>query len=613
MWWHAPGSLLKAKGYFLGERDNFIGRLGILRSVCGVAILAGIAIAYPEYSRSLPEVAPANGVGGWVTASQVAGNCLFTVLYGLCIFLLCLIVFGVAILALARSGSRLAMLRDLRWPFIAFAVFVGLMFVTVGPFYLISDVLNSSVVQVNPGEGIGSLLVGLVLNVALLVVTVIAAIILAPWYVKGIYFAAVDVFRADDAHPLLAPFATTVASWTLAIVALLAGGPTGLPRGLALLIVLGGPTTVSILNTVACVRLLRDYHCLLFRDGPGRYSREEPRTTGHSRAVGVAERRLVISAATGIAVLNLLLVIFVAPGTHQLASASSRPAATSLRWSFTAEGSYITDPAAAGGTIYIGSDNGLVYALDAATGSARWSYPTAGGGFSNAAVAGGTVYIGSENGTVYALNAATGKARWASPIAGPSGTGSPGFYGPAVADGTVYIGSENGTVYALNAANGKVRWSYPTQGRILSAPAVADGTVYVGSNDDRVYALNAATGKTRWTHLTGSYVDSAPAVAGGTVYIGSDDDRVYALNAATGKTRWTFPTEGSVLSGPAVARGIVYVGSDDDRVYALNAATGKTRWTFPTANFVSTNPVVAGHTVYVSGVGRTLYALRTAS
>ena len=376
MWWYAPDSLLKAKGYFLGEPEKFIGRLGILRSVCGVAILAGIALAYPEYSRSLPEVSPANGVGGWVTASQVVGNCLFAVLYGLCIFLLCIIVFGIAILALARSGSRLVMLRYLRWPFIAFAVFVGLMFITVGPFYLISDVLNWSVLQANPGEGIGSLLVGLVLSIALFVVTVMAAIILAPWYVKGIYFAAVDVFRADDAHPLLAPFATTVASSILAIVALLAGGPTGLPRGLALLIVLGGPTTVSILNAVACVRLLRDYHCLLFRDGPGRYSREEPRTTGHSRAGGVAERRLVISAATGIAVLNLLLVIFIAPGTHQLASVSSRPVTTSLRWSFTAGGSYITDPAVAGGTIYIGSDNGQVYALDAATGKARWTYST---------------------------------------------------------------------------------------------------------------------------------------------------------------------------------------------------------------------------------------------
>jgi len=608
--WGVPDRLLASKGKFLGEEsDRFIKGVFLLRSVFGLGILAAVALAYPGYTRPMSALwaSPANTPTGEVSALKLAQNTITFALWASLIILLCALLFTVPITLLMRPGRRLAMLRNMRFPVIAFMLFWGFLGGLSGILILLDPVFND-----NPK----SLLIAVAQFIAMIILVLTFIPIFLAWYLKSIYLAAVDVFRADDAHPLLAPVATTVVSWTLAIVALLAGGPTGLPRGLALLIVLGGPTTVSILNAVACVRLLRDYHCLLFRDGPGRYSREEPRTTGHSRAGGVAERRLVISAATGIAVLNLLLVIFIAPGTHQPASASSRPVTTSLRWSFTAGGSYITDPAVAGGTIYIGSDNGqvyaldaatgkarwthstggprgfslsrpavaegvvvvgsedgTVYALDAATGSARWSYPTAGSGFSNAAVAGGSVYIGSEDGTVYALDAATGKARWASPIAGSSGTDSPGFYGPAVAGGSVYIARENGTVYALDAASGKVRWSYPTEGRILSAPAVADSTVYVGSDDDRVYALNAATGKVRWTHLTGSYVDSAPAVADGTVYIGSDDGRVYALNAATGKARWTFPT----------------------------------------ANFVSTNPVVAGHTVYVSGVGRTLYALQTAS
>jgi hypothetical protein len=72
MWWCTPDSLLKAKGYFLGRRDNFIRRLAILRSVSGLAIIAGIAFAYPEYSRSMPQILPdtANGVTGFVTASE---------------------------------------------------------------------------------------------------------------------------------------------------------------------------------------------------------------------------------------------------------------------------------------------------------------------------------------------------------------------------------------------------------------------------------------------------------------------------------------------------------------------------------------------------------------
>ena len=49
--------------------------------------------------------------------------------------------------------------------------------------------------------------------------------------------------------------------------------------------------------------------------------------------------------------------------------------------------------------------DGKVYALDAATGRVRWAYTTGSHVDSSPAVAGGTVYVGSDDGTVYALKA----------------------------------------------------------------------------------------------------------------------------------------------------------------------------------------------------------------
>jgi serine/threonine-protein kinase len=59
-----------------------------------------------------------------------------------------------------------------------------------------------------------------------------------------------------------------------------------------------------------------------------------------------------------------------------------------------------------GGTVYVGSNDDKVYALDAATGHVRWTYTTGGSVFSSPAVVGGTVYVGSNDWTIYALKTA---------------------------------------------------------------------------------------------------------------------------------------------------------------------------------------------------------------
>jgi hypothetical protein len=146
-------------------------------------------------------------------------------------------------------------------------------------------------------------------------------------------------------------------------------------------------------------------------------------------------------------------------------------------------------------------------------------------------VSGGTVYVGSWDDKVYALDAMTGHLRWSYT------TGNEVVSSPAVSGGTVYVGSDDNKVYALDTATGHLRWSYPTAGTVNSSPAVSAGIVYVGSSAGTVYALDAATGQLRWSDATGPadasgyFLSSSPAVSGGTMYIGNDNDTVYALSA----------------------------------------------------------------------------------
>lgn len=84
-------------------------------------------------------------------------------------------------------------------------------------------------------------------------------------------------------------------------------------------------------------------------------------------------------------------------------------------------------PAVTGGTVYIGSGDGKVYALNAATGHLRWAYTTEVSIDSGLAVADGTVYAGSNGGTVYALNA------WATAV-GPLSCTCPAYIPGLVRD-----------------------------------------------------------------------------------------------------------------------------------------------------------------------------------
>jgi outer membrane protein assembly factor BamB len=67
----------------------------------------------------------------------------------------------------------------------------------------------------------------------------------------------------------------------------------------------------------------------------------------------------------------------------------------------------ISRPAVTDGTVYIGSEDGSVYALNASTGQVQWSHPTGGSVLGSPSVTAGSVYIGSGDGSVYALNAVT--------------------------------------------------------------------------------------------------------------------------------------------------------------------------------------------------------------
>ena len=286
------------------------------------------------------------------------------------------------------------------------------------------------------------------------------------------------------------------------------------------------------------------------------------------------------------------------------------------KWAFTTGGIVDSSPAVdVDGTVYVGSYDHKFYALDGADGSQKWSFTTGDWMISSPAIGiDGTIYVGCWDGKVYALDGATGTQKWA------FSTGVDVHSSPAIGvDGTVYVGSMNhgsgnGTVYALDGSTGNPKWAFATGGMIGSSPAVgADGTVYVGCHNGNVYALDGATGTQKWVFTIGGEIWSCPAIGSdGTVYIGSwNDGKIYALDGATGGLKWAFTTGDWVYSSPGIgADGTVYVGSFDHKVYAIDSATGAPKWAFTTGDWVYSSPAIGTDgTVYIGSNDGRVYAI----
>lgn len=275
-------------------------------------------------------------------------------------------------------------------------------------------------------------------------------------------------------------------------------------------------------------------------------------------------------------------------------------------WVFGTGDAVASTPAVASGIVYVGSNDGNIYALNATNGKKTWNYSTSGAVHSSPAVVDGVVYVGSRDGNLYALNSTNGYKLWNCSATG--GVDS----SPAVSNGVVYVGSFDRKIYAMNATNGDVLWTYLTGSIVDSSAAVVNNTVFIGSQDSNMIALDATTGQKLWNYSTGNPITASPAVVNGVVYVGSWDSSVYALNSTNGSKIWSYETEGTpergILSSPAVIDGVVYIGSCNANLYALNAINGSVIWKSTICRFVYT-PTVVGDMIYVGANSDYLFAL----
>jgi outer membrane protein assembly factor BamB len=264
------------------------------------------------------------------------------------------------------------------------------------------------------------------------------------------------------------------------------------------------------------------------------------------------------------------------------------------------------------GVVYIGSDDGRLYAMGARNGSVHWSRSARGRVRSSPAVRGGVVFVGSDAGWIQARKARNGKLIWQRHLGGV--VSAP----PLVAEHRVYIGSRGGRFYALRAKTGRVVWKRRTWS-VWDAAAYRRGTVYVGSDQSKVFAFDADTGHRRWVTSVWGRVRGTPAVTRRRVFVGTDMGRVYSLARRSGAKRWgvsaIYPGHGFVRCAPTVVRGRVVVSLGltttpmDGKVKAFRARSGRLLWRAELADYSTSSPAYINGMLIVGSFDHRLYAL----
>jgi outer membrane protein assembly factor BamB len=279
-------------------------------------------------------------------------------------------------------------------------------------------------------------------------------------------------------------------------------------------------------------------------------------------------------------------------------------------WKRATGGPVSSTPAVANGIVYVGSYDGKFYALDAHTGALKWKFATDGERrfeakglhgmqpknqtiadafdifLSSPVIAQNTVYFGSGDGNLYALDAATGDLRW------KFKTGDVVHASPAFANGVLFFGSWDSYLYAVDAKTGKEKWRFHggedplihNQVGFQSSPAVVDGVIYTGCRDAQLYALDAATGKEKWRFDNAlSWVITSPAVVNGKVFFATSDSALYhVVDAATGKSVLKKEGKAYMFSSPAVVNDVVFIGVLNGTLEARDVNTGEVLWEFQT-------------------------------
>ncbi len=238
------------------------------------------------------------------------------------------------------------------------------------------------------------------------------------------------------------------------------------------------------------------------------------------------------------------------------------------------------------GRLYFSTAKGVVYALDAVNGDYIWDYDIGEDIWATPAINGDTLYIGTFDKKLYAIDINTGEEKWQQPFE----TGGPIISTSVVYDNTVYVASFDRHIYALNEENGELLWQYTgadggedgPEKWFWASPVIHNGNIYAANMDGKVYVLDAGSGSFITAIDLGNAISSTPVVVGDEVFVATEEGKIFSIDTTSHREEVVRDLGLRTLAPLAAGDGIIYVHTqEEEAIYALNIETGTIIWDTP--------------------------------
>ncbi|WKE64658.1 outer membrane protein assembly factor BamB [Gallaecimonas kandeliae] len=236
------------------------------------------------------------------------------------------------------------------------------------------------------------------------------------------------------------------------------------------------------------------------------------------------------------------------------------------------------------GKVYVGSENGIVYALDEKTGELKWQADVPGEAMAAPVLDEGLVLVNTTSGKLVALEEGTGKLKWTYEQTVPS-LSLRGVSEPSTVKGAALVGTPNGKLAAVLLDSGLPAWEQdvsPAKGqnvlellRDVDATPIAVGpVVYAVAYNGELVAIDLRSGRPMWKRDYSSY--RAMAITGFDLYLTDAHGTLFDIDRRTGLEKWSQPMLlNRRVTAPAILGDKVLVGDFEGYLHWFDKNSGE--------------------------------------